>query len=180
MLRIDFLEAPRTAGSPAKSCPARPAANAAVRPHPAKPVILRALGLVGEHVVSFLDLLELGFGLLIAGVAIGVMLPRQLPVRLFDFVFGGVSLDPKNFVVIAGHSLNGASPTNCYGCDSGFIVALSRRESKIALLRLNLRRGANPECPPRRRLCAARSRERIGFERARMVHLRLAGAKFQG
>jgi hypothetical protein len=52
-----------------------------------------ALFVVGEDVVGFGDLLELFFGLLVAGVDVGVVLARELAEGLADLVRGGVLLD---------------------------------------------------------------------------------------
>src|SRR5262249_26695908 len=59
--------------------------------------------LVTEDVVGLLHFLEARGGLLIAGVAVGVVLAGQLAVGLADLVFGGLPLDAQHFVIVARH-----------------------------------------------------------------------------
>src|SRR6266404_831010 len=49
-------------------------------------VVLLALLLIGKHVVGRLHFLEALLGLLVARVPVGMMLTRELPVRLLDLV----------------------------------------------------------------------------------------------
>ena len=58
---------------------------------------------VAEYVVGALHFLEAGFGLLVAGVAVGMVLAGQLAVGFFEIGFGGVALDAEGFIEIAGH-----------------------------------------------------------------------------
>ena len=58
-------------------------------------VVHRLLLRVAQHVVGVLDLLEPGLGLLVAGVAVGVVLAGQLAVRLRDLVGGGGLRDAR-------------------------------------------------------------------------------------
>ena len=58
-------------------------------------VVLRALVLVAENVVGFLHFLEACFGLLVAGVAVGVMLASELAIRLLDVGLGGSLATPS-------------------------------------------------------------------------------------
>src|SRR5262249_40087618 len=82
--------------------PGRAARETGPRLGRAEAVVVRALRLVAEHVVGLLHLLEVRLGLLVARVAVGVVLPRQLAVRLLDLLVGGVALDPQGVVIVAG------------------------------------------------------------------------------
>ncbi len=73
--------------------PARRTADAAVRR--AEGVVLLALLRVGQHVVRVLHLLEALLGVLVARVRVGVVLARELPVRLLDLVLRGVLRNPE-------------------------------------------------------------------------------------
>src|SRR5262249_38829257 len=97
-VRIDLLVAARTA-APAKSRPAR-SAHAAVRADLAKAVELGALGLVAEHVVGVLYFFEPRFGLLVAGIAIGVILAGKLAIGFLYVIVGCVAFDPERLVII--------------------------------------------------------------------------------
>src|SRR6185436_48997 len=82
------------------------AGEATLRAQPAvaEAVVARPLVGVGEHRVSLGRLLEALLGLAVAGVAVGVVLRRELAVRLLDLGSGGGALDAEDFVVIAlGH-----------------------------------------------------------------------------
>src|SRR5207245_804235 len=105
LLRVEPLKIKtfRTAPAPVKGSPAGSAAGeAAGGAGKAKAVVLGTFALVAEDVIGVLHLLEARLGLLVAGVAVGVVLPRQLAVRLLDFVFAGVPFDAQCFVIIAG------------------------------------------------------------------------------
>src|SRR5262249_41965861 len=82
--------------------------------------------------------LELRLGLLVAGVAVGVVLPRQAAVRLLDRVLRGVAGDTEDLVVVAGHGRSADS--ECLGTRTGrgsrFILAPRRGPAK------RVRRGA--------------------------------------
>jgi hypothetical protein len=102
ILGVDVAErAAARAAAPAERVAAGEAARPAGR---AEAVVLLALGLVAEHVVGALDFLEAGLGLLVAGVAVGVVLPGQLAVGLLDIGFGGVAGNAEGFVQVAGHA----------------------------------------------------------------------------
>ena len=98
-----------------RSTPPKPPAAAgaerpAARPPPPKPpnippgVVLLALLGVGERVVGALDLLELLLRLRVVGVAVRVVLARQLAVRLLDLLVGGLLGDAEHLVEILGHA----------------------------------------------------------------------------
>src|SRR5690606_37033451 len=63
-------------------------------------VVLLALGLVAQDVVGRGDLLEALLGPGIAGVGVGVVLARQLPVRLGDVLGGGRARHAQDGVVV--------------------------------------------------------------------------------
>src|SRR5439155_26680454 len=82
----------------------------------AEAVVLFAFLLVAEDVVGVLDFLEAGLGLLVAGVAVGVVLPRQLAVGLLDLVLRGGLRDAQDFVVVTrhgGHNGVRVVPSSC-------------------------------------------------------------------
>src|ERR1044071_7143075 len=56
---------------------------------------------VGEHRIGFGALLEALLGALVSGIAVGVVLERELAVRAFDLDFGCRALDAEDFVVVA-------------------------------------------------------------------------------
>src|ERR1700732_676380 len=55
---------------------------------------------VGEDVVSFLHLLELFFRGFIAGIQVGMIFSRELPVSLTDFLLGRLARDAEQIVVV--------------------------------------------------------------------------------
>jgi len=61
---------------------------------------LGALLRVGEDLIGFGNFLEFLFRLLVAGIAVRVMLERELPIGLFDLVFAGAAIDTEQFVVV--------------------------------------------------------------------------------
>ena len=63
-------------------------------------VVLLALLGVAEHVVGLGDLLEARLGLLVVGVAVGVVLARELAVGLLDLLGGRLLVDPERLVVV--------------------------------------------------------------------------------
>ena len=65
---------------------------------PAAGVVSLALLRVGQDVVGLLDLLEALLGRLVTGVAVGVVLARELPVGLLDLVRRGLLVDPEDLV----------------------------------------------------------------------------------
>src|SRR5207245_3996346 len=52
-------------------------------------VVLLPLGGIAKDLVGLVNLLELGLGRLVAWIDIGMVLARQLPIRLFDFLLRG-------------------------------------------------------------------------------------------
>src|SRR5947209_6257039 len=95
-------------GRGVESAAAKPAAGerpAGERPRAA--VVLLALLGVAEHVVGLGDLLEARLRLLIAGVAIGVVLARELAVGLLDLIGRGLLVHPQGGVKVlaGGHRL---------------------------------------------------------------------------
>ena len=79
----------------------RAAAVAGVHARKAELVVALPLFLIGKHLVRLVDLLELGLGLLVAGVQVGVVFLCQLPEGLFDFFFAGALLQAQHFIVIS-------------------------------------------------------------------------------
>ena len=72
-------------------------------------VVGRPLPVVGEHLVRLGGLLEPLLGRVVAGVAVRVVLDRELPVRPLDLVLRGSLLNPEDFVEVAlGHRLRRA------------------------------------------------------------------------
>ena len=63
-----------------------------------------ALLFVGEDVVGFGDLLELFFGLFVAGVYVRVILARELAKGLADLILGGAFFDAQRGVIVFGLS----------------------------------------------------------------------------
>jgi hypothetical protein len=64
-------------------------------------VVGRSLVLVREHFVRFFRFLEVLLGLRVVRIAVRVPLHGVLAVRLLDVLFGGVPVEPENFVVVA-------------------------------------------------------------------------------
>ena len=67
-------------------------AETAAAKQPARLVVLLALGLIRQHVVGFGDFLEAPFGRGVARVLVGMVIPRQLAIGLFDLL-GVASLE---------------------------------------------------------------------------------------
>ena len=65
-------------------------------------VLLPAIG-VRQHLVGLGRLLELGLGVRVVGVDVGVQLARQPPERLLDRRLVGVARDAEHLVVVARH-----------------------------------------------------------------------------
>ena len=63
-------------------------------------VILGALLGIAEYRVGFGSLLELLFGFVVSGVAIGVVLHRQFAVSAFDLLIGGAFGNVQDFIVV--------------------------------------------------------------------------------
>src|SRR5262249_20894010 len=68
-------------------------------------IVARALLRVGEDGVGLRNLLEVGLGVGIVGVLIGVILERELAVRLLQARGVGVTGNAEHFVVVALQSL---------------------------------------------------------------------------
>jgi len=74
-----------------------------------EPVVGFALLGVGKNLVGLADLLELFLRLFVALVFVGMVLKRELAIRLFDFLLGDAAGDPEDLVVIllGGHGSGG-------------------------------------------------------------------------
>ena len=84
-----------------KPGPARGAADAGVAEAVVEPALLR----VGEDRVGLGRFLERFLGLVVAGIAVGMVLQRQLAVRALDLLFGRRALDAEDLVVVTlGHA----------------------------------------------------------------------------
>ena len=68
---------------------------APVTPGVAEAVVQAALLAVGEHGVGFRGFLERFFGLVIAGIAVGMILQRELAVRALDLLIRGLRARPR-------------------------------------------------------------------------------------
>lgn len=64
------------------------------------PVVCRPFLAVFQHVVSFVDFLEFGFGFLVARVAVRMIFHRQPPVRLLNGFAVGVAGNFQQFVIV--------------------------------------------------------------------------------
>jgi hypothetical protein len=82
----------------------------------AEAVVLGPLLLVAEDVIGILHFLEAALGLLVAGIAVGMIFAGQLAVGLLDLVVCGVALDAQDVVVIAGHSRSPAGDSQGVRC----------------------------------------------------------------
>src|SRR5262249_58936880 len=99
--------AERAGSDPAWAAGARLLVGAPVR---AELVVLLAFGGIAEHFIGFVDLLEARLGRLVARVDVGVMLPRQLPVGLLDFLLGrGLRHAERRVVVLEVHEQSAVS-----------------------------------------------------------------------
>src|SRR6185295_17644300 len=101
-------------------------------------VVRRALLRIGEDLVSLLGFLEFFFGFRVVGVAVGMKLHREPPVRLLDLGFGGVARQLEHFVVVAfRHYAAGPSnmrpPRDPYG--SAAAIHPKNRTNSYELLR---------------------------------------------
>jgi hypothetical protein len=71
----------------------------------AKAVISRTLVRVFEDLIGLVDLFEADFAALVAGIAIGMPLHRELAKGGFQFTFVRRALDPQNVVIaVLGHA----------------------------------------------------------------------------
>src|SRR5262249_10594338 len=66
-----------------------------------KLIVTGALLTIDEHAVRFAGFLELLFRLRIVGIAVRVILHRQLAVRALDLLIAGAAFYAQNFVIIA-------------------------------------------------------------------------------
>jgi len=89
----NILEAAREVEAPRKG------AGVAER-RVAELIVLGALLRVGEDLIGFGNFLELLLRLLVAGVAVRVMLERELPISFFNLVFAGVAINTEQFVIV--------------------------------------------------------------------------------
>ena len=88
-------------GEAAAAGPAAGNAAAAEADEHAAGVVLLALLGVRERVVGALDLLEALLGRRVVGVAVGVVLARELAVRLLDLVVRRLPVDAEHLVEVA-------------------------------------------------------------------------------
>ncbi len=77
----------------------------------AEGVVLLALVRLAQHVVGLLDLLELRLRRRVARIAVGVVLTRELAIRLLQLVGRGVLGDTERRVVGGRHDRGGREPT---------------------------------------------------------------------
>src|SRR5262249_2545223 len=80
----------------------------------AEPVVVGAFRGVAEHVVSVLNFLELGLGLFIAGVAVGVIFSSQRAVGFGDVRFAGVAGYAQSLIHVARHGGGLASASSLW------------------------------------------------------------------
>src|SRR3970040_1881532 len=66
----------------------------------AEPVVLGPFLRIAENFIGLVDLLELLFGLVIAGIFVRVITLRQFAEGAFDFFFGGVFAHTQGFVIV--------------------------------------------------------------------------------
>src|SRR5262249_29844418 len=85
--------------------PAEPAVTATAR-RP-ESVVRRALVGIGEHRVRLVDRLEAILGGLVAGIAVGVVLHGELPIRLLDVRVPRSARNAQHLVVVGRHPLRG-------------------------------------------------------------------------
>ena len=67
----------------------------------AEAIVARALVGVGQHRVGLGRFLELLLGGLVAGIAVGVVLQRELAIGALDVLIAGVARDAEDRVVVA-------------------------------------------------------------------------------
>src|SRR5947199_302832 len=77
------------------------AARTAARPGLPVPVVQRALFGITKHLIGLRDLLEALFGGLVAVVAVGVTLHRELAVRLLDVGLRSIAPHAQHGVIVA-------------------------------------------------------------------------------
>src|SRR5258706_4453168 len=92
----------------------------------------------GKYVISFLQLLELFFRRLVAGVQVGMKLAREFAIRLFDLVVRGTALDAEHLVVVFCLDSHRASfPITVHGQDSQDEQDCRKKRSKASCLLLD-------------------------------------------
>ena len=67
----------------------------------AEAVVVGATFIVAERFVGLGDFLEPRFGLVVAGIAVGMQLASELAVRLLDLVGRGRAIDAEQFVIVS-------------------------------------------------------------------------------
>src|SRR5690606_20771571 len=101
----------RVAAPAARSASARPGARSGTSAHRlvGAAVAVEQFPLFGivEHVEGVLDLLKLFFRLRIVWMKVGVVLARELAVRLLDFLCRGAAGDAKRCVIVFSHESKG-------------------------------------------------------------------------
>ncbi len=75
-------------------------AHAGARSRVPEAVVVRALLRIGQHLVRLGRRLEALLGLLVARIAVGVQLHRELAIGALELAGIGVSADAKYFVII--------------------------------------------------------------------------------
>jgi hypothetical protein len=99
----------------AEATGARAAGHAAIEGRMAEPVIRRFLVAILQDVVGLVHFLELGLGVGVVGVAIGVQFLRLLAEGFLDLVAGRASFDPQNLVVVAFGHVRASAFWKCAG-----------------------------------------------------------------
>ncbi len=86
----------------AEAAAAKAATAAHVRIHAGVTVAVIRLALfrIGQHLIGFLDFLELLFGLFVVRIAVRMVLHRELAISLLDLVFRGVFGQAEDLVKI--------------------------------------------------------------------------------
>ena len=67
----------------------------------AEPVIRGALLRIAQNAVSLRGFFEFFFGAVVAGIPVGMILQRELPVCAFQYLVVAVPVHAENFIVIA-------------------------------------------------------------------------------
>ena len=94
----NILEPAATEGTAAATTTARPAL---FKGRMAEAVIGRALFGILQHIISFIQFLELGFGFSIPLIAVRVPLHRELAVGFLEVILARIARDAENLVIIA-------------------------------------------------------------------------------
>jgi hypothetical protein len=64
-------------------------------------VVFFALLRVADYLVGLVDFLELDFGVLVAGIDVRMMLPRELPIRTLDLRLSSATRNAKRLLLIS-------------------------------------------------------------------------------